>query len=325
MISFNEKDLVMYTKDFNTFTDDILSIFWLIGTFCNFDCFYCSAQPRSKTLTKEPLIYDIIKFIMGLPNKTIIIKIAGGEPTTFNNLSKYIAEISNIAESTGKNITIDILSNLGRSIQYYKELFDASQNTSLKFIFSFHRENISSENFFTKYYTLAEEYGIDKFTLIYMVHNQKCMEIFKENIKQYPDMKYKIAPIFGSDNILELNPDIKQTSYNITDTWLVCYKDDQYYSINHKYHKKSVKYFLCPSFDKLLIINEDGALKHCITSNEKTYLYYNTPNIYEIIKKKPYIMCKEDKCLCHVDIPKVKGSHKQLMNMDINKIKELKG
>lgn len=250
-----------------------------------------------------------------MPNETIAIYIGGGEPTILD-LKKYIS----VLNKTNKKIEINILSNLSRDTQYFKELYHVAKNILLKFTFSFHREHIDSDTFLTKYQQIQKLSNVDN-TLIYMVHNQECIDLFKKNIKKYPDLKYNISSIFGSD-ILDKHPDLKLSTFD-TSSWLVYYKNGKYISENKEYIRKSFKYFMCPSFSKLIVIDEDGSLRHCLDSSKDTNLKYNTPNIYKELKKKPFIMCQEPKCLCHVEVPKVKGNHKGLIEKDINNIKQL--
>ena len=129
-------------------TDDTVSLTWMIGPRCNYDCMYCPDDLHDKT-SKHPDV-ETLKAIwqrfyektqhFGLPYK---ISFTGGEVTankSFLPLVEYITQgnfgVSQIIVST----------NGSASVNYYRRL--AKMVTAMSF--SLHSEFVNEQEFFDK-------------------------------------------------------------------------------------------------------------------------------------------------------------------------------
>jgi organic radical activating enzyme len=289
---------------------------------CNYNCFYCSANPRNLFHPKEKLIYNIIDFIFKLPNKNIELTLSGGEITAIPNILEYFKYIVKKTKSTNKKISISMLSNFKKSNKFYEDIFEITKPLEIvRMYFSFHREFVSSDIFMPKYIEIESKYKDNILPMGYMIHNKNCIGIFRDNIKKYPEIKYKIMPIFGS-NLLE-NENLPMTNNPISNIVYVYYKNNQYYYKLNNDPKIITRGLICPSFSKVFSIDFKGYINNCITMENKKNLHFLKKDIFEILKNKKYIICNENNCLCHPEIPKIKNDpiHKFLLDVDFNYIK----
>jgi len=311
------EDLVLYTTEENSFTDDKLSIFWVLTTKCNYDCFYCLAKPHKKIFPNPETIQGIINFIFELPNKNIDLFINGGEPTIVPGFLKIIKEISEKSNKTNKKIKITVLSNMSQNTAFYEEILSFN-NLDPYLFFSFHRDHVSSDVFIPKYLDLKHKFPNNVLEIAYMMHNQDCINIFQKNFEKYPNLPYYLKPIKGQETLSEQLPLCSSDMYVIK--ICVFLKQGEYRWKELKLQNLKSKNLLCPSFSKLIYINENGFIGHCLEDNNLK-LKYNDPDIYKQINKKKFIICKKETCFCHTETPKVALRHKHLTNLTNQEIK----
>lgn len=103
-------------KNYNTF-----HFSWTITNWCNYSCTYCSAKPvmvekwnKSNNMSNYKLtLVKLKKF-----DAPFDIELYGGEPTLHTNLKYILEELSEIENCK----RIEIITNLSRSLSYFKDL-----------------------------------------------------------------------------------------------------------------------------------------------------------------------------------------------------------
>lgn len=135
-------------------TDPMISITWMIGSRCNYDCMYCDPEVHDFTSKHPDLeklkqawnsIHEKTKNI-GLPYK---ISFTGGEVTA----NKSFLPLIEYLKSSGFNIgQLVVTTNGSASLNYYKRLAKLVHAIT----FSTHSEHINEQEFFTKVKAIDE-------------------------------------------------------------------------------------------------------------------------------------------------------------------------
>ncbi|TXJ35243.1 radical SAM protein [Brachyspira pilosicoli] len=144
MIEFDEKDII-YHGDYR---DDLLSINLAITSYCNYQCSYCCAEMppvnnNAAFIDYETIINVIDRFFLFNKNEYFII-LTGGEPT----IHPQFLDILNYLNNTyiDKEIYLSIITNGARSVEYYKNVFENTNNLKFLLRMSIHLEYAKIEH-----------------------------------------------------------------------------------------------------------------------------------------------------------------------------------
>ena len=125
-----------------------ISLTWMLGARCNYDCMYCPAELHDKT-SKHPELDDLKRVWMNFYSKTkdsklpYKISFSGGEVTA----NKSFLPLIEYLRSENFNIShIIITTNGSASLKYYKQLSKVVEAIS----FSTHSEFFNEQEFFDK-------------------------------------------------------------------------------------------------------------------------------------------------------------------------------
>ena len=125
-----------------------ISITWMIGSRCNYDCMYCWPE-RHDNVSKHPSLENLIQAWDSIYSKTehiglpFKISFTGGEVTA----NKSFVPLIQYLRSGKFNIeTLGFSSNGSASIKYYQKLSQLVDYIS----FSFHSEHANEKEFFIK-------------------------------------------------------------------------------------------------------------------------------------------------------------------------------
>jgi MoaA/NifB/PqqE/SkfB family radical SAM enzyme len=140
MISF-EDVIAVYGKTYDN--EKSLSVFWNLGTFCNYDCSYCWPDTHSKKYDYKSLgiyqlaIDNLVETAVKANFKEMQLSMLGGELTAYKNFPDFIKYINEIDEIKFK---INLVTNLSPSIKYWENLIEVSKNIKLSLTASYHFE-----------------------------------------------------------------------------------------------------------------------------------------------------------------------------------------
>lgn len=180
--------------------------------FCNWDCSYCIQGHNKPKKPSDESIKESIDFLIQelkdkkLDEKDIELGIIGGEVSLFN-IKDLI--LSPLIKSNIKIKKINIISNLSRDINWYKDLITYSKANNIKYFlrFSFHEDFITKETFLKKVKELIDFDGDNKkFTLEAVVNNNNF-----NIIKSFFNLKKKM---FKEDVKLNLDADTVNINLN---------------------------------------------------------------------------------------------------------------
>jgi organic radical activating enzyme len=124
-----------------------ITIHWLLGKRCNFDCSYCPDEWHDKTSknhSMEKLQAAWNRILSASPEKDIKYNLSflGGEPTLNKNFLPFLKWLH---ECFGHNLeNVGVVTNGTASLEYYKELI----NYCDWIVFSTHSEFMKEKKFF---------------------------------------------------------------------------------------------------------------------------------------------------------------------------------
>lgn len=163
--------------------NDVMSITWMLGKRCNYDCMYCPTALHDSTsshLTLEEL-QQVWKSIVeksarfGLKYK---LSFTGGEATSNKHLVPFLTWLR--AQYNDMLFGVLLTTNGSATTSYYKRLFALVDNIS----FSTHSEFINEKKFFNTVIALKESLPESKF-----IHVNIMDEFWnKDRISKYTDL-----------------------------------------------------------------------------------------------------------------------------------------
>lgn len=296
-----------------------LIVNWAMTRFCNFDCFYC--YPKNDT----PLVLDIdllkiADFILSLKAEKIRISLTGGEITLHPRFLECVRYLIDQSIIRNKDISIVLLSNMSKPVEFYDEYFSLGENTKVELSLAptLHRDYISVTDFYEKIkYLNSKNHLVEE--LAYMIHSEECIDILnanKNDVIQFPfvicflyDMESDTSRI--DKDILEKNEESKRKRYSIY------YKDGEYLYDKTFVVQTSYKGFICSIFKNKLNIEANGDITRCdsIKSNKTINVFMD--GVLDYIEDNEYVFCTDDRCICGDHIPKFFSPHfKKLKDID---------
>ena len=129
-------------------TTPMLSLSWMIGSRCNYDCMYCPAELHDKT-SKHPALAKLIAVWKSIVNKTqhlalpYKISFTGGEVTANKSFLPLVEYLQTGSFNIGQLL---VTTNGSASLNYYKQLSKSVDAIS----FSTHSEFFDEAVFFNK-------------------------------------------------------------------------------------------------------------------------------------------------------------------------------
>lgn len=113
---------------------------WFLTNWCNYNCSYCSeADNMVDTFDKQssPSKYKLVLSRLRLITTPFSVELIGGEPTLHPNIVEILSELSSFENC----IKIQVITNLSRSVEFYKTI----STPKVQFLASFHPEYFSKE------------------------------------------------------------------------------------------------------------------------------------------------------------------------------------
>ena len=149
IIDYNDKiseikmdDIIFQGSDIDDY--NFLEINWQLLKGCNYKCSYCFGQ---ELLSKDFIPLEKLKLavdkIFQIEKEYYTFTLLGGEPTyhpDFLELIKYIYSFTN------KNISILVVSNASRNVEYFEKLLQCVGNNKFDMMFSVHFEYADIEH-----------------------------------------------------------------------------------------------------------------------------------------------------------------------------------
>lgn len=120
----------------STQPDDVLEIRWNPNNVCNFHCRYCFpgsntgefTSPKDLDLIIKNFNFMLKQYKERLGKTKIHLKIAGGEPTLWRGLEKFILEIKK-----ENDVYLTVISNGSRTLRWWKQYGHLIDNVTLSF------------------------------------------------------------------------------------------------------------------------------------------------------------------------------------------------
>ncbi|TKZ36139.1 radical SAM protein, partial [Brachyspira catarrhinii] len=184
----------------------VLRVNWEITSHCNYKCSYCfgNAGMNNPQFNSFEELKKIANKIFDIKRDYYNILLIGGEPTVhpnFLDLLKYFNELD-------KKISLNIVSNGSKSIEYHKKLFESIKDKELLFNISVHLEQCRLEHI-ANIIILANEYNV-YLILSFMLHPEKedlleqfLLEFIELRKSFYFDimfMELRQAPLFDRND-----------------------------------------------------------------------------------------------------------------------------
>jgi len=122
-------------KEIGTYSD-ILLFSWELTDYCNYNCSYCYAKDFNKqSFTSENKSWKMVLARLKTLDTKFKIELLGGEPTLHPEIFAIIKKLNCIKNC----IDIQLITNLSKSIQFFKKL-DILENNKLTINASYHYE-----------------------------------------------------------------------------------------------------------------------------------------------------------------------------------------
>ncbi|NJB66558.1 MoaA/NifB/PqqE/SkfB family radical SAM enzyme [Desulfobaculum xiamenense] len=130
------------------FRSDRLDVNWLVTLRCNYNCSYCFGHDnRRGFFPPGPMLMQAADTLASLGRSRYHITITGGEPTLLPTLP---ALLSRLGRRLPESSTIHVLSNFGRTPDYFRGLASAlDPSVGFEFSGTFHFERARRERFLT--------------------------------------------------------------------------------------------------------------------------------------------------------------------------------
>lgn len=313
MRSLTKSNLDFYClRDFEEF-ERSLRVNTNLTNYCNNNCWYCNGNfPKVQKgfYLQKSQFSELIKFINLQEIPKIYMTLIGGEPT----LNKHLPWMMNEAQSKLKNKNIYIVSNLLKSLDYFKSL--PLKKRAFEFTCSFHSHAIPDyEKWFEKIDYLYEMESLGGISLM-LTH--KNIDIIKEVYDKYKDKYENIfvdKPIvnafainqFGyTDEYKKLCEDGIFEPYNVHDDckgdWevneiKVILPDGTNDNINYQNYN-NFKMMMCMCG---IQVHSNGFITRCL--HDRMPIHILGAN-QKIKKFNRWHLCKHDVCKCDLDFPK---------------------
>lgn len=288
---------------------DRLVINWTINLSCNYKCFYCDTRDNIIGPNKE-LIDNIISYINHISKiKKTILKISGGETTLRSDFNYIIRNL--------KVDSIIIITNFYKPIEFWKELYSINNDLSLHL--SYHHTMVNQDEYFNKCKELIKigYKNIVPLIMFYPFHKDEIMKFY---------LKLKTLEQNGIFSVLP-----RLIRYDMTkDQKLIDWVNNSYpkelyieYIDSNRIIQRFVsseelkntnnnnfKFYKCCCGSYNLSIDTNGHLYFCEAYRQNKLdmlLDLNKGNFkdHDSILEKSTI-CKLDKCLCELYVPKRK-------------------
>ena len=193
IIDYNDKiseikmdDIIFQGSDIDDY--NFLEINWQLLKGCNYKCSYCFGQ---ELLSKDFIPLQKLKLavdkIFQIEKEYYTFTLLGGEPTyhpDFLELIKYIYSFTN------KNISILVVSNASRNVEYFEKLLQYVGNNKFYMIFSVHFE-YADINHIKELILLFDKYK-NNICIKLMLHPE-----YEEKIKNYIYEIFELNKIYN--------------------------------------------------------------------------------------------------------------------------------
>lgn len=309
-------ELIFSGSDYYLDNKNAMELVWVITRNCNYDCHYCFDHNNKSDFLSFEKCKKIVDFIFEI-DKDINLNLTGGECTSHPDFIRIIEYINYKQSQSSKTKMLTIFTNLSKDPDFYINF--AKKNTNLNVIFrpSFHREYLSYEEFYNRYYKLKDA-DLQVIVPRLMIHSQECLDHFYEHNKLYPDNEYLLSAIFFKEFLL------KKTKMENDMHAMFIYKDNDKYIMRYESQQHTdYRLYVCNAFKQMLYISEFGLVYSCVNfKNPRGNIFNDRVDLLEQIKRNQQTICLHKNCFCNRDIPRAKAHYKHLLDMNKTELHE---
>ena len=142
---------------------NVFSVSWILGRFCNYDCSYCWPYAKSKVLDHRPLeqYQNTIKEIKKQAGENGFSKFhfsfSGGEPTTYKGL---IELLDYYADPISEYLSVHMTSNCSPGLKWWDRWLETTYPLDRRSITASYHAEFSNEEEFGDKLKFLQEHGI---------------------------------------------------------------------------------------------------------------------------------------------------------------------
>ncbi|MHA1817072.1 MAG: hypothetical protein ACTSX1_13810 [Candidatus Heimdallarchaeaceae archaeon] len=281
--------------------DKFISIFWTVGTICNYKCSYCG-DDRTKPFKDFEGFFEFTNAVSKkYPEKEILLNLLGGEVTLWKKFNQFLMKCNE------NSIKVNLLTNGSPSVEWWEENID-----KLHYVLVSYHHEYASKNHFKKIAPIIR----DKATILLMLPHNKFDEVINFGKQLSDECKICVDPKYLLDRVTE-------KLYSYTNDQLDIFKNNavfgfQYFNgYKNKIFTEKSNGDIVRVTTKDIFLNEYNKFKgwKCFGGLQSFTINYdgnifvggcgrgNIGNIYKQnikLPSKPYI-CDIDSCNCSAD------------------------
>ena len=196
---------IIFNKSEN---EDHLLIDWVIMYECNYKCSYCFGQaPLNKNFTPIEKLKHAVDQIFKINKKYYTFNILGGELTYYPYLLDFIKYIYSFKD---KNVSISLLTNGSRNVEYFEKLINNIYGNFLCSI-SIHLEYASIDHIKDLIILFNNNKNnnikLDLHLMLHPKYKEKCIQFFDEliSLKKTCDFDFQIIELLEAPTFTKID------------------------------------------------------------------------------------------------------------------------
>jgi len=169
--------------------DNVFSVSWILGRFCNYDCSYCWPYAKSKVLDHRPLL-DYIRTMDEIKSQARVhgfdkfhFSFSGGEPTTYKN---FINLIKAFKDPVSSYLSLHMTTNASPGFNWWNKYLTATEGLDRRSITASYHAEFSSEKEFGGKLKFLQDHGV--LVTINQVMVPQLWEEYYDRSKRFSDM-----------------------------------------------------------------------------------------------------------------------------------------
>jgi MoaA/NifB/PqqE/SkfB family radical SAM enzyme len=143
--------------------DNVFSVSWILGRFCNYDCSYCWPYAKSKTVDHRPLL-EYIRTMDEIKSQArahgfdkFHFSFSGGEPTAYKGLTDLIKAYQ---EPVSNYLSLHMTTNASPGFNWWNKWLTATEKLDRKSITASYHAEFSNEKEFAGKLNFLQEHGV---------------------------------------------------------------------------------------------------------------------------------------------------------------------